>query len=251
VLTVVKIGGAWLEAGGSEAAFRTLAALEGDLVVVHGGGHEISRWLGRIGAPAEFVDGLRVTRGDSLQLTAMVLSGWVNKRVAGALDRAGRRAVGISGEDAGLLLAAPLDPKRLGEVGRVTAVDGSALHALLAAGFTPVVSPISRGPSGAPLNVNADEAAIPLALGIGADRLLLVSDVPGVLADGRLVERLDRTLADALARDGTLTGGMLVKVNQALAAADAGLEVRIGDDSLLTSESGTWIVGSAVAKAER
>jgi acetylglutamate kinase len=249
LLTVVKIGGAWLEAGGSEAAFRTLAELEGDLVVVHGGGHEISRWLKRVGAPAEFVDGLRVTRGDSLQVTAMVLSGWVNKRVTVALDRAGRRAVGVSGEDAGLFLAAPLDPDRLGEVGRITEVDGSVLRALLEAGFTPVVSPISRGPNGAPLNVNADEAAIPLALGIGADRLLLVSDVPGVLAEGRLVARLDRARAESLARDGTLAGGMLVKVNQALAAADAGLDVRIGDDTLLTSDSGTWIVGSKVARA--
>jgi acetylglutamate kinase len=249
VLTVVKIGGAWLEAGGSDDAFRTLAALDGDLVVVHGGGHEISRWLKRVGAPAEFVDGLRVTRGESLQITAMVLSGWVNKRVAVALDRAGRRAVGLSGEDAGLLRALPLDRERFGEVGRITEVDGAALRTLLAAGFTPVVSPISSGPGGAPLNVNADEAAIPLALGVGADRLLLISDVPGVLAGGQLVDRLDRARAETLARDGTLAGGMLVKVNQALAAADAGLEVRIGDDTLLTSDSGTWIVGSEIAKA--
>jgi acetylglutamate kinase len=251
VLTVVKIGGAWLEAGASESAFRTLAALDGDLVVVHGGGHEISRWLKRIGAPAEFVGGLRVTRGDSLQVTAMVLSGWVNKRVAVALDRAGRRAIGVSGEDGGLLLAEPLDPDRLGEVGRITEVDESPIRALLDAGYTPVVSPISRGPGGAPLNVNADEAAIPLALGIGADRLLLISDVPGVLADGQLVDRLDRARADTLARNGTLAGGMLVKVNQALAAADAGLDVRIGDDTLLTSDSGTWIVGSEVARARQ
>lgn len=247
MLTVVKIGGAWLEVGAGEEAFRALAALEGDLVVVHGGGHEISRWLERTGIPVAWVDGLRVTRGDSLQLTAMVLSGWINKRVVQALSTAGRPAVGISGEDGGLLTAEPLDSERLGDVGRVTRVDAKPVRALLGAGFTPVVSPVSRGPTGRPLNVNADEAAIPLAVGIGADRLLLISDVPGVLADGELVERLNRPEADALVRSGSLVGGMRVKVNQALEAAEAGLEVRIGDDSLLTGGAGTWIVGPELA----
>ena len=97
MLTVVKIGGAWLKSGAEEGAFRDLAGLRGDLVVVHGGGHEISRWLDRTGIEVEWVEGLRVTRGDSLQLTAMVLSGWVNKRVVEALARAGRPSVGISG----------------------------------------------------------------------------------------------------------------------------------------------------------
>lgn len=247
MLTVVKIGGAWLEAGAGEGAFQTLATLEGDLVVVHGGGHEISRWLERASIPIEWADGLRVTRGDSLQLTAMVLSGWVNKRVVEALERAGRPAVGISGEDGGLLVAEALDPERLGEVGRVVRVNPRLIDVLLTGGFTPVVSPVSRSATGRPLNVNADQAAIPLALGIGADRLLLLSDVPGVLADGRLVERLGRADAERLVESGSLVGGMLVKVNQALEAAEAGLDVRIGDESLITGDSGTWIVGSEVA----
>jgi acetylglutamate kinase len=247
MLTVVKIGGAWMEVGAGDEAFRSLAALEGDLVVVHGGGHEISRWLERSGISVTWVDGLRVTRGDSLQVTAMVLSGWVNKRVVEALARAGRPAIGISGEDGGLLKAEAVDPDRLGDVGRVSSVDAKPVRALLDGGFTPVISPVSSGPTGRPLNVNADEAAIPLALGVGADRLLLISDVPGVLAGGRLVEKLDRARADALVRDGSLSGGMLVKVNQALEAAEAGLEVRIGDESLLTGDSGTWIVGSELA----
>ncbi len=249
MLTVVKIGGAWLERGAEDSAFSALAKLDGDVVVVHGGGAEISRWLDRSGIEVEWVEGLRVTRGDSLQLTAMVLSGWVNKRVVEALSRAGRPAVGLSGEDGGLLLAEPVDPERLGEVGRVIRVDPRPIQVLLRGGFTPVISPVSSGPGGQPLNVNADEAAIPLALGVNADRLLLLSDVPGVLARGRLVETLDRERAEALARSGDLAGGMLVKVNQALDAASRGVEVRIGDAALLSGGSGTRIQGSELSPA--
>mgnify|MGYP001204230492 CR=1 FL=1 len=249
MLTVVKIGGAWLESGAEETAFRELAKLSGDLVVVHGGGHEISRWLKRAGIEAEWVDGLRVTRGDTLQLTVMVLSGWVNKRVVESLSRAGRPSVGISGEDGGLLLADAVDVERLGEVGRVTRVSPEVIHALLQRGFTPVISPVSQGPDGHALNVNADEAAIPITLGVGADRLLLLSDVPGVLADGELVETLNRERADLLIRSGELAGGMLVKVVQALEAAHAGVEVRIGDARLLSGGSGTRIIGSELSPA--
>ena len=145
MLTVVKIGGAWLEKGAEVTAFRALAELSGDLIVVHGGGHEISRWLDRADIDVEWVDGLRVTRGDSLQLTAMVLSGWVNKRVVEALNGAGRPSVGISGEDGSLLRAELVDVERLGAVGRVIRVDPKAVRALLRAGFTPIISPISAG----------------------------------------------------------------------------------------------------------
>lgn len=244
MLTVVKIGGAWLEGGIRISAFEELARLPGDLVVVHGGGYEISRWLNRSGVPVEWVDGLRVTRGDGLQLTAMVLSGWVNKRVAQALDRVGRSAVGISGEDGGLIRAVPLNAEKLGDVGRVTEVDPRPARALLAAGFVPVISPVSRGPEGNPLNVNADEAAIRIALGLGADRLLLLSDVPGVLADGELIDEINRERARTLVKAEILAGGMLVKVNQALEAAAAGVDVRIGDDTLLHGEGGTRVVAS-------
>ena len=242
MLSVVKIGGAWLESGATAEAFRALAGLSGELVVVHGGGKSISRWLERTGTPVEWSGGLRVTRGPGLELTAMVLSGWVNKRVVERLSTAGRPAVGISGEDGGLLGADPVDPERLGEVGRIREVDDRVIRALLGAGYTPVVSPVSTGPGGRPLNVNADEAAIPLALGIGADRLLLLSDVPGVRAGGRVVATLDPEAAADLEGRGILAGGMLVKVRQAIAAAASGLDVQIGDDRLLTGGTGTRIL---------
>jgi len=245
VLTVVKIGGAWLESGPALENFRVLAGFPGDLVVVHGGGKEISRWLDRVGVPVEWADGLRVTRGDGLQVTAMVLSGWVNKRVASALDQAGRPALGISGEDGGLLAAVPLDPIRLGDVGTVRNVDPMPVRALLEGGFTPVISPVSRGPEGRPLNVNADEAAIALARHLRADRLLLLSDVPGVLADGALLPTLNESEAEDLAGRGIISGGMKVKVTQALSAAAAGVEVRIGDEGLLSGSPGTVISSGA------
>ncbi|MEX1257988.1 MAG: acetylglutamate kinase [Gemmatimonadota bacterium] len=249
MLTVVKIGGAWLESGPAIEPFQVLAALPGDLVVVHGGGKEISRWLDRVGVPVEWADGLRVTRGDGLQVTAMVLSGWVNKRVAEALDRAGRPALGISGEDGGLLDAIPLDPARLGEVGTVRSVNPTPVRVLLDGGFTPVVSPVSRGLEGRPLNVNADEAAIALARELRADRLLLVSDVPGVLADGELLGSLTEREAEDLAARGIIAGGMKVKVQQALSAAAAGVEVRIGDEGLLSGSPGTWIRSAAASSS--
>lgn len=247
--TVVKIGGAWLSVGPSHAELDALARMPGEVVVVHGGGSEISRWSDRLGLPVEWCDGLRVTRGDGMQLTSMVLSGWMNKRVTSAVTSAGRPAVGISGEDGPLLHARLLDEDRYGRVGEVDRVDPGPLAALLGAGYVPVVSPVGRGADGEPVNVNADEAAVGLAVGLGADRLLLVSDVPGVMVDGRTLESLDRARIESLVDDGVITGGMGVKVGRALSAAEAGMEVRIGGGELLEGRGGTRIAVPALAGA--
>lgn len=247
--TIVKVGGAWLSSGPSRDELAALARMPGDLVLVHGGGSEISLWSERLGLPVEWEDGLRVTRGDGIQLTSMVLSGWMNKRLAAALSSAGRPSVGLSGEDGPLLHARLLDEARYGRVGEVDRVDPGPLAALLSAGYTPVVSPLGRGPDGDPVNVNADEAAVGLAVGLGADRLLLVSDVPGVLVDGRTVESLDRDEAEAMVSDGIITGGMGVKVDRALAAADAGVDVRIGGAALFDGGEGTRIGAPLLAGA--
>jgi acetylglutamate kinase len=175
----------------------------------------------------------------------MVLSGWVNKRVVQAFLDIGRPAVGVSGEDGALLEAIRAQGGKLGEVGEVVRVRPEVVHALLAAGFVPVVSPVSRGPEGNPLNVNADEAALHLAAGIGADRIYLVSDVPGVLVDGVVVRTLTPQQARDLIERGIATGGMSVKIRQALIAADAGVEVAIGEPGLLDDfASGTRILGA-------
>lgn len=234
MLTVVKIGGSLLkdDAALPEVA-RSVATLSGRAVVVHGGGPEITQWQERLGLQVEWRDGLRVTTPASVQVATMVLSGWVNKRIVAAMVGAGLLAVGVSGEDGALLEAERKEGGRLGEVGDIRRVNEAVLRALLAAGATPVVSPISRGPAGAPLNVNADEAAIAIAAALRSDRLLLVSDVPGVLVDGAVLPRVMAADAEGLIKSGAVSGGMTVKLRQALVAANAGVEVRIGSEGIL------------------
>ena len=244
MLTVVKVGGRLAEDGGFEKVARSVVGLPGQVVVVHGGGSEITKWQERLGLPVVWRDGLRVTTPEGAQVAAMVLSGWVNKRLVAAFLAMDRPAVGLSGED-GLIRAVPKDGGRLGEVGEVVEVDDAPLVALLSAGILPVVSPVSRGPAGTPLNVNADEAALHLAVGLRADRLFLVSDVPGVVVDGRPLAAVESgTAAELLERD-VVTGGMAVKVRQALQAATAGVEVRIGGEEILTRpDAGTRVLVS-------
>jgi acetylglutamate kinase len=253
MLTVVKVGGAVAGAPSELAALAgAVKALPGARVVVHGGGTEITAWQQRLGLEVQWNEGLRVTTPEAMKVTAMVLSGWVNKRVVAALIGAGEVAVGLSGEDGGLLRAERREGGKLGEVGEVVGVDPRAVRALLDGGMLPVVSPVSRGPGGTPLNVNADEAAIALAVGLSADRLLLVSDVPGVLVDGVPVAHVSASAAsDLLARE-VVKGGMAVKVRQALGAARAGVEVRIGNGTLLTDPaSGTRVAPDAPAEVAR
>jgi acetylglutamate kinase len=252
LLTVVKVGGSLLKDDATlpEVA-RALSAFAGSVVVVHGGGPEITQWQERLGLQVEWKDGLRVTSAASVQVAAMVLSGWVNKRIVAALVGAGQTAVGLSGEDGGLLEAERKEGGRLGEVGEVKTVNHSLLRSLLSAGLVPVVSPISRGPGGVPLNVNADEVAIALAAALPATRLLLVSDVPGVLVDRAVVPQVFAGDAEGLIQSRAVTGGMVVKLRQALVAANAGVEVTIGGEGILRDpKEGTRILpASAPAQA--
>lgn len=235
MLNVVKLGGRAVE---DAAALRRLAArtaaLPGRVVVVHGGGAEITAWQERLGLPVVWRDGLRVTTPEGLRVTCMVLSGWVNKRIVAALLDAGADAIGLSGEDGGLLVAERKDGGALGEVGTVRAVRAELLQRLVRAGLTPVVSPISRGPEGEPLNVNADEAAVAVARALGAARLHLVSDVPGLLVEGERVRELTPAEARKLIGNGVAAEGMRVKLGGAVEAAEQGIEVRIGDACILS-----------------
>ncbi|MBW3533782.1 MAG: acetylglutamate kinase [Gemmatimonadetes bacterium] len=253
MLTVVKVGGAAARDPAAVAELaRSVASVAGASVVVHGGGPEISAWQDRLGLPVAWSEGLRITSPEAMQVTAMVLSGWINKRLVAALMDAGAGAVGVSGEDGGLLSAAHMDGGRLGEVGHVVEVRPALLRALLSSGFLPVVSPVSRGPGGRPLNVNADEAAACLAASLGARRLLLVSDVPGVVVDGVPEASLSPERAADLVDRGVIGGGMAVKVRQALVAAAEGVEVCIGDERILDDPAaGTRILAASAETAGR
>jgi acetylglutamate kinase len=237
---VVKVGGRpQLDPALGPALAAAERAAPGRMVVVHGGGDEVSTLQRLYGVTAQFSGGRRVTSALDLEIVRMALSGSANKRLVAMLNDAGVAAVGLSGEDAGLLRATPLDRAQLGFVGTPSVVNVSLLRHLLHAGYLPVVSPVSRSEdatAGATLNVNGDDAAAAIAAALGADELLLVSDVAGVLVRGAAVTSLDADVARALIDDGTAAGGMAAKLGSALAALEGGVtRVRISDIAAIGS----------------
>ena len=231
---VIKIGGRpQLDPALPAALALAQRAAPGSLVVVHGGGDEVSTLQRMYGVEARFAGGRRVTSALDLEIIRMALSGSANKRLVSALLDAGVAAIGLSGEDGALLTADPLDPARYGHVGTPSAVNAALLQHLLSAGYLPVLSPVSRStdPSmGATLNVNGDDAAAAIAAALRAEELLLVSDVEGVLLGDQPVSTLGPEAAQRLIDDGTAHGGMAAKLQAALSALDGGVQrVRISD----------------------
>jgi len=227
---------------------ETWDALSGAMVLVHGGGDDISTLQQSLGFAAQFVDGRRVTTAQDLELVRMALSGTANKRLVSSLVREGVRAVGLSGEDASLIAATPVDSARLGHVGAPQKVNSSLLLHLIDGGYLPVVSPVSRNVGhelGPALNVNADDAAAAIAVAIEADELIIVSDVPGVLVDETAAESLTLNEARGLIQDGRASGGMRAKLQAAVTAVSGGVkQVRITDLRGITNKKlGTFIKG--------
>jgi acetylglutamate kinase len=225
-VTVVKVGGNELDdpafVDGLSAA---VASFGGPLVLVHGGGKEISAALDREGLPVQFVDGLRVTSPEAMAIMQRVVCGTINKRVVAALGAAGARAIGLSGIDLGLLRCAPHRPggADLGRVGSVTRVDAAAISAMLGLGWLPVFAPVALGESdGLSYNVNADMVAQAVAAALGGAELLFVTNVPGVLIGGAVAPQLSRDEVARAIADGEIGGGMVPKVRAALDALDAG-----------------------------
>jgi acetylglutamate kinase len=255
-LRVIKIGGRLQSsptlAADLAAAWRREPA---SLCVVHGGGDEISALQRRLGSEATFAGGRRITSEADVDIVRMVLSGTANKRLVAALVTAGVRAVGVSGEDDGMLEATIAADGALGRAGLPSNVDASLLRALLAGGWLPVISPVAReaGDTGHALNVNGDDAAAAIAAALGAAELLLLSDVPGVLVNDRPVGALDDETARTLIRDGAATGGMAAKLDAACAALARGVpRVRIGDASALSdANAGTTLVSTSLTAVPR
>ena len=222
------------------------------LVLVHGGGDEVTALQDAFGLTSEFVDGRRVTSARDMELVRMGLSGSANKRLVSALVHEGVRALGISGEDGSLIAATPVDPSRLGHVGEVQRVNNSLLEHLLDGGYLPVISPVSRNIGlelGPTLNVNADDAAAAVAVALNASELLLISDVPGILDGARVLPLLSAAAAAELVDRGTAVGGMAAKVNAARSALRGGVgRVRIGNLTMLgDAGSGTAITTTGEA----
>jgi acetylglutamate kinase len=242
---VVKVGGnevddgAWLQRLG-----YALKRGAGPTVIVHGGGKEVTELQRALGVEPEWRDGLRVTSPAGLRAVSMVLSGIVNKRLVAAFIGSGVDAVGVSGEDGGLIRATLARGGAMGRIGEVESVRVELLRSLLARGITPVISPVSRGVDGGPLNVNADDAAAAVASAMGARELLFISNVPGVLLDGAVIPSLAGSdAAESLILSGTAGGGMAPKLRAAARAAESGVErVRIGGLEMLeNATAGTWV----------
>ena len=232
-IVVVKIGGSTL--GDEDTTLVDVVALRRNglhPVVVHGGGAMITDWLERLDVPAVFVDGLRATSEEALEVVVGVLRGVVNTRLVSEVVRLGGRAVGVSGVDGGLVRARRADA-RLGYVGEITGIDGEALRALLEGEATPVIAPIGLEPPGQPLNINADTVAGEIARAAGARSLVFLTDVDGVLdGSGAPIAELDGARAAALRAEGALAGGMIPKIDAALRAAERGVAAHVANGRL-------------------
>ena len=227
-IVVVKIGGSTL--GDEDTTLVDVVALRRNglhPVVVHGGGAMITDWLERLDVPAVFVDGLRATSEEALEVVIGVLRGIVNTRLVSEVVRLGGRAVGVSGVDGGLVRARRADA-RLGYVGEITGIDASALHPILDGGAIPVIAPIGLEPPSQPLNINADTVAGEVARALRARLLVFMTDVDGVLdGGGELIAALGGERASELRAAGTLAGGMLPKIDASLRAAEEGVRVHV------------------------
>ena len=227
-VVVVKFGGHAMSTPELTAEFAKdivlLAQVGVRPVVVHGGGPQIGSMLERLGIETVFKDGLRVSDMETVGVAEMVLSGAINKAIVSAINRAGGKAVGLSGRDAKLITAAPA-AEGLGFTGVPVATDTSVVTTLSEAGFIPVISPISADRDGQGYNINADTAAGTLAAALGAARLLLMTDVAGVLSkDKALLSDLSVADVEGLIADGTAQGGMIPKLQTAMEAVQGGVE---------------------------
>lgn len=211
-------------------------------VVVHGGGPQIGKLLQRLGKQSEFVDGMRVTDSETMDVVEMVLGGLVNKEIVNLINQQGGCAVGLTGKDGGMIRATQLTITRamskleapelnvpeiidMGHVGEVASIDASLINMLVSGNFIPVVAPIGVGTDGRSYNINADLVAGKLAEMLQAEKLMLLTNIPGVLdKQGNVLTNLDPRQVDALIADGTLYGGMLPKIRCALEAVQGGVK---------------------------
>ena len=194
------------------------------VVVVHGGGKKINSFLDKLDIKSEFVDGLRVTDESAMEIVEMTLSGLINKQITSLLVRHGARAVGISGKDDGMLMAKPLNDGKYGLVGDITAVNDEVIRALLASDIVPVIAPIASDENAASYNINADSCASAVAVKLKAAKVIFLSDITGVLdKNGELISRLNASKIAALKADGTISGGMIPKLDACLECVQSGV----------------------------
>lgn len=236
---VVKYGGHAMEGGVSEHFAQDIVLMKQtgiDPVVVHGGGPQIGAMLKRLSIPSSFVDGLRVTDQAAIEVVEMVLAGSINKQIVSGINAAGGRAVGLSGKDGNLVIARKLEHKSangggtvdLGFVGEPEKITPEVLRTIIASDLIPVIAPIGVGHKGETYNINADTVAGAVSGALTAERLILLTDVEGVLdREGKLIQRLSVREARRLIENGTISGGMIPKIETAVHAVEQGVKAAV------------------------
>ena len=240
---VVKYGGHAMEDGVNQNFAQDIVLMKQtgiEPVVVHGGGPQIGQMLKKLQIPSQFIDGLRVTDAAAIEVVEMVLAGSINKQIVSTINAAGGRAVGLSGKDGNLVVARKLerlkqDPKTgassvvdYGFVGEPETINPEVLHTILRSDLIPVIAPIGVGRKGETYNINADTVAGAVAGAMHAARLMLLTDVEGVLdRDKKLIPKLTLAEARALIAEGTISGGMIPKIETAIEAVEAGVTAAV------------------------
>jgi acetylglutamate kinase len=240
---VVKYGGNAMTGAGTDDFSQDIVLMKQtgiDPVVVHGGGPQIGAMLKKLNIQSRFIDGLRVTDEAAVEVVEMVLTGSINKHIVTAINAAGGRAVGLSGKDGNMVVARKLALSRtdsvtgkttiedLGFVGEPERVNPEILHTMMKSEIIPVIAPIGVGPKGETYNINADTVAGAVASAVKAERLILLTDVEGVLDQGKkLIPRLTVGEAHALIANGTISGGMIPKIRTAIEAVQAGVRAAV------------------------
>ncbi|MDY4860799.1 MAG: acetylglutamate kinase [Campylobacter sp.] len=238
---VIKYGGAAQTDEGLKSDFArdiVLLQLVGiKVVIVHGGGKKINSLLDKLNIESHFEDGLRVTNKDTMEVVEMALSGLINKEITSLLVAHGARAVGISGKDDGLLRASAFNLEKYGFVGKIDAVNEAVINALLKEDIIPVIAPIALGANATSYNINADLAASAIAAKLKASKAIFLSDIKGVLdKNGELISKLDEAKIAELKNNGTISGGMIPKLEASLECIKAGAKaVHIIDGRLAHS----------------
>jgi len=240
---VVKYGGHAMEGGVSEHFAQDIVLMKQtgiDPIVVHGGGPQIGSLLQKLAIPTNFVDGLRVTDDAAIEVVEMVLTGSINKQIVSGINAAGGRAVGLSGKDGNLVVARKLERMKLdpgtlqakavdlGFVGEPEMVNPEVLRTIISSALIPVIAPIGVGRKGETYNINADTVAGAIAGAMSAIRLLLLTDVEGVLdREGKLIPRISVSEARDLIANGTISGGMIPKMETAIEAVESGVKAAV------------------------
>ncbi|MCI6695151.1 MAG: acetylglutamate kinase [Campylobacter sp.] len=238
---VIKYGGAAQTDEGLKSDFArdiVLLQLVGiKVVIVHGGGKKINSLLDKLNIESHFEDGLRVTNKDTMEVVEMALSGLINKEITSLLVAHGARAVGVSGKDDGLLRASAFNLEKYGFVGKIDAVNEAVINALLKEDIIPVIAPIALGENATSYNINADLAASAIAAKLRASKAIFLSDIKGVLdKNGELISKLDEAKIAELKNNGTISGGMIPKLEASLECIKAGAKaVHIIDGRLAHS----------------